>query len=204
MNNLFHVKPSRNGKSFSVPLLSIGAMLLLLNGQPVLAGVHKCTSSDGRVRFSDLPCAAGQLGGATKIGAGVANAQSPPMPRGIDTSEAARATAPVRLRPAQSPECNELGDRIKRYVEKGTGPVYEGVVKADTDRFDKQCAARACETIQLEMEQSVVERKQQETQLACREKRRMLDARRGLLASLNESDQRAVSGLESEVTRDFR
>ena len=202
MTLLFHVKPIRLARYHSGTVVNIGLGLLLMAGQTVWADVHKCTAPDGRVIFSDQPCPAGQVGGKTKYG--VVAPTVTPLAAAKDASAQTREDMRGRMRAALTPECRVLSDKVTRYIEQGTGQTPEAVVKADMARFEQQCAKQTETALQAEMERKAAERKLLELQQACQEKRRVIDVRRAQRASLSEPDQRALSDLENEVTRDCR
>jgi hypothetical protein len=201
MTYLFHVKLFRSMRYHTG--VGIGCGVLLMAAPAVWADVHKCTSSDGRVIFSDQPCPVGQVGGKTKHGVVTPAAEAPPAsPK--DLSAQSREDMRVRMRAALSPECRVLSDKVNRYVAQGTSQTPEAVVKADMARFEKQCAKQTEAAMQAEMERKAADRKLLEAQQACQEKRRVVHARRGQRANLSGPDQRALSDLESEVARDCR
>ncbi len=201
MTNLFHVKPAGLSQCRSATWVCICCSIWLLAAQVAWADVHKCTAPDGRVTFSDQPCAAGQVGGKTRFGT-VAPTTTPPSAVVQDASALSREDTRTRMHAALTPECRELSDRVTRYMEQGTGQTPEAVVKADMARFEQQCAAQVKDVMQVEMDRKAAERKTLEAQHACQEKRRVLENRRARFTSLSEPDQRAVESLESEVNRD--
>ena len=203
MTNLFHVKPDDFSPRRGFRWASVACWTLLLAGQSVWADVHKCTAPDGRVIFSDQPCAAGQVGGKTRFGA-VTNPVTPPPPAAKDASAQSREAMRTRMSAGLTPECRTLRDRVTRYLEQGNGQTPEAVVNADMARFEQHCATQIRDSIQAEMDLKAAERKILEAQQVCQEKRRVIDVRRTQRTSLSAPDQQALNQLESEVARDCR
>lgn len=201
MTLLFHVKLAGAVRSRMSPLIALSGCAMLLAAQSAWADVHKCTSPDGRVIFSDLPCTIGQVGGKTPFGA-VTPRVAPPPPAAKDASALGRDAMRARMRAALTPECRALSERLGGYMEQGTGQTPEAVVAADMARYEQLCASQAIDAMQAETDRTKAERKVLEAQQACQEKRRVINVRRAQPASLSRPDEQALNQLEREVARD--
>jgi len=207
MKLLFPVKPVHALQRRGTQWLFVSCWAGLLAGQSVWADVHKCTTPDGRVIFSDQPCTVGQVAGKTRFGAAnpaVTATVEPSPPAAKDASTMEREAMRTRMRAAFTPECRALSDRVTRYATQGTGQTPEVVVDADIARFDQQCAGQTRDAIQADIDRKVAERKVQEVQLACQEKRRVIEVRRTVRASLSAQEQQILNQIETEVARECR
>jgi hypothetical protein len=189
--NMFHVK---RGRAFR----ALGLMALLFAGAPALAQVNRCTAADGKVSFSDRPCAENQQGGALR---GLPGVTVPPP--GRDASALARESAAARISAAQSPECRGLSERIRGYTLEGVERISEYLVRNTVDRYERECAEQAREAVVAENSRKEAEQiRQYIVQQECATKRRVLQERRPKQASLSESDRRAFTAVAAEVARD--
>jgi Domain of unknown function (DUF4124) len=180
--------------------LAIAAVFLL--AVPLVeAAIHKCTGADGKVTFSDQPCAAGQGASVVKPAApGVA----PTATAAPDASERARAEARDRLRRGQTPECLALADRMQNLLKDNAGKAPPADLDTVVNQYEQRCAARMRELLQAEAARTEQLAREQARKSDCDAKRRVLDERRPRLAQLSEQDRRAFAAVESEVARDCR
>ncbi len=207
MTHLFHVKPVHALQRRGAQWLFVSCWAGLLAGQSVWADVHKCTTPDGRVIFSDQPCTVGQVVGKTRFGAANPAATAtvePPPPAGKDASAMEREAMRTRMRAAFTPECRALSDRITRYVKQASDQTPDAVVIEDMARFEEKCAVQTSGITQAEMDRKAAERKVQEVQLACQEKRRVIEVRRTARTSLSAQEQQVLNQIEAEVARECR
>ncbi len=216
MTRLFHVKPgARQIQSASAPLrhwAGVAVFYAALLGLQVEAGaaIYKCTGPDGKATFRDQPCTSGQSVTIKKepAKAPTTAAKADAAAQPVDASSAARAAARERLRAAQTPECVDMGDRIQRFGQKGSGNQSGTDLNLLLERYEQQCAPRMREALGAENARAEAEARRQNAAQnlaeACAAKQRVLDERRPRLASLSQPDQRAFAVVESEVARDCR
>jgi Domain of unknown function (DUF4124) len=217
---MFHVKPAKcrpsmADTSMNRPIDSratpaflawalVSAMAALMAALPVpeaQAAIHKCTGTDGKVTFSDQPCATGQGASVVKP---VAPGPAPVVTGAPDASEKARAEARDRLRKGQTPECLNLADRMQNLLKDNAGKAPPADLDAVVNQYEQRCAARMRELLQAEAARNEQLAREQTRKSECDAKRRVLDERRPRLAQLSDSDKRAFAVVESEVARDCR
>ena len=180
---------------------SFAALFAVFSVPEAHAAIHKCTGTDGKVTFSDQPCAAGQGASVVKP---VAPGAAPATTGAPDASEKARAEARDRLRKGQTPECLALADRMQNLLKDSVGKTLPAELDTVVNQYEQRCAARMRELVQAENARNEQLAREQTRKSDCDAKRRVLDERRPRLAQLNEQDKRAFAVVESEVARDCR
>jgi Domain of unknown function (DUF4124) len=168
------------------------------------AAVNRCVGADGKVSFSDQPCAASQQGGAVQIKPAAGSAAGSPAgtAAGKSTPDAMALRREEFLREL-SPICRELQGKITTEAAK------PGAEKAMTDpsspmakQWKEQCEAQAraaTERINARaIEKAKAEQIKSET---CATQRDVLTMRRPILPTLSPGDRKAYESLDQEYRR---
>ncbi len=212
-----------NGLLFLAGLVLSGMM-----APSAQAAVHKCTSADGKVTFSDQPCAVGQAAAAVKPAAiGQTTppkaASSPPVTNGAtgatagSTAESTTgitaggssedpqdAASRARIRAALPAHCVVLGERIGKYFENGAVGATEAEYQVIFRRYQQECAAQARAASAAEDATRVARQKKQVAEQECTAKRQVLAERRPRLANLSSEDKKAFAAVEADVASTCR
>lgn len=191
----------RTTLAFRVGAVAFAIMAALMATPIAQAAIHKCTGADGKVTFSDQPCAAGQGAAVVKP---VAPSAAPAIMGAPDASEKARTEARDRLRKGQTPECLALADRMQNLLKDNVGKAPPAELDTVVNQYEQRCAARMRELVQAEAARNEQRAREQTRKSDCDAKRRVLDERRSRLAQLSEPEKRAFTTVESEVARDCR
>lgn len=185
-------------------------LVLASASPPVQAAIHKCTGADGKVAFSDQPCAGGQSAATVKpVAAAPAVPASPNVSTGSATTkdrdaESSAAARGEGIRSAPTPECVALGNRIAAFMQKSPCEGAEAEAKPMFDWHEQQCAAQARAVIGAENARSEARQKQFILDEECKEKGRVLAERRPRLASLSNEDKKTFAAVKAEVARVWR
>lgn len=166
------------------------------------AGVYKCAQPDGRVVFSDHPCANDQTGGAMK---GVATGTNPAITGGSAGSggpstsvEAVRQKASRdRLHQTFTPECRALGDRASRALQGDSNASMEEVKRAVSE-FEAKCADQIVEAARKES--APANKKAPLDAAVCQKLRQTLDADRARLGRMTDKEKMAFAAQQNEVS----
>jgi Domain of unknown function (DUF4124) len=185
-------------KSALASLFGLFIMVATLTSISASAAINKCTSSDGKVIFSDQPCLAGQASAAIK--------ETAPAPaiKSKDASEVARHAAKQRLRSAETPECTDMRERLERYTLSNGRSQSQPDFEIMLERFEQKCAQQMRDAIKAENDRNVAESKRVTALSECAAKRRVLDERRPRLASLSADEKKVIALVELEVARDCK
>ena len=195
----------------AVPIYSFFCCLLLasLVAMPlaVRAAVHKCTGADGKIVFSDQPCANDQRGGALNVSPASRAGKSPSSaapkagpPSPALGSNAAVATYRKGLLAVLSPEFQNMSRRlwdIEDNVAKATpsapysNPAGDSLI-AD---FAAKCEGPTRDYLE---KNKADQRTAKSKRIACDTKKELLTDRMPKAATLSAQDKAALAALERD------
>lgn len=179
-----------------------GALLALLLASAAQAGVQKCMGADGKVVFSDQPCASGQSASAVR---GVAGINAPPTstsagsantsgggsnPSYEDMVQKARR---ANVQAALTPECRALGDRASRALQNDAASLEE--VKQAVSQFENQCGDQVQKASATASNSRAVP-----DAAGCRALRQSLEERRAKLKTLTNRELQEFAKFQNEVS----
>lgn len=171
-----------------------GALLALLLAGAAQAGVQKCTGADGKVVFSDQPCASGQSASAVR---GVAGSDASPTstsagsnPSYEDMVQKARR---ANVQAALTPECRTLGDRASRALQNDAASLEE--VKQAVSQFENQCGDQVQKASATASNSRAVP-----DAAGCRALRQSLEDRRAKLSTLTNRELQEFAKFQNEVS----
>ena len=213
-------------------LFLAGVVLSGMMAPSAHAAVHKCIGADGKVTFSDQPCAVGQAAAAVKPAATGQTtppkaAISPPVTNGATGATPGRtagstaesttgitaggssedpqdAASRARIRAALPPHCVVLGERIGKYFENGAVGATEAEYQVIFRRYQQECAAQARAASAAEDATRVARQKKQVAEQECATKRQVLAERRPRLANLSSEDKKAFAAVDADVAATCR
>lgn len=191
--------------------LQIGGLLLAgLLTTAAHAGVQKCTGADGKVVFSDQPCAAGQAASAvrgfaqsaaTSVRDGGESVNAPGGANGGATGGAGnpsyddmgQKSRRASVQAALTPECRALGDRASQALRNDAAPLEE--VKQAIAQFENQCAD------QVQKASAAASNSRALPDAAgCRALRQSLDERRARLKTMTNREIQEFAKFQNEVS----
>ena len=183
-----------------------GVLLALLLAGAAQAGVQKCTGANGKVVFSDQPCASGQSASAVRGVAGVNPSLANVSAGSATTSGMASGSASnpsyddmvqksrrASVQAALTPECRALGDRASQALRNDVAPL-EGVKRA-VAQFENQCDD------QVQKASAAASNRRAVPDVAgCRALRQSLEERRAKLKTLTNRELQEFAKFQNEVS----
>lgn len=203
---MFHVKHKRRSSCTGLRLTVLGMLLVASAGTH--AAINKCTGADGKVVFSDQPCAAGQSGSVIQAAPPVpaprpvASAPAGAVGTGASGNTAAMEARRQRLEAAMTPECKALRERMTGMALSETA--QEKQLQAILSQFEAQCRPAMARAMEAEYARDKLERDAQQKRSECATKRSTYEDRRARLASLTPQERGMVDQLGTELARDCR
>ena len=181
-------------------------LLALLLAGAAQAGVNKCTGADGKVVFSDQPCATGQSASAVLGVAGVNPSPANASAGSATNSGTASGTASnpsyegmvqkarrANVQAALTPECRALGDRASRALQNDAASLEE--VKRAVSQFENQCG----DQVQKASATASISRAVPDAS-GCRALRQSLEERRAKLSTLTNRELQEFVKFQNEVS----
>ena len=183
-----------------------GLLLAVLLADAAQAGVQKCTGADGKVVFSDQPCATGQSASAVRGVAGVNPSPANASAGSANTSGTASGSASnpsyedmvqkarrANVQAALTPECRALGDRASRALQNDAASLEE--VKQAVSQFENQCG----DQVQKASATASISRAVPDAS-GCRALRQSLEERRAKLSTLTNRELQELVKFQNEVS----
>ena len=179
-----------------------GLLLAVLLADAAQAGVQKCTGADGKVVFSDQPCATGQSASAVRGVAGVNPSPANASAGSANTSGAAsnpsyedmvQKARRANVQAALTPECRALGDRASRALQNDAASLEE--VKQAVSQFENQCGDQVQKASATASNSRAVP-----DAAGCRALRQSLEERRARLKTLTNRELQEFVKFQNEVS----
>ena len=179
-----------------------GLLLAVLLADAAQAGVQKCTGADGKVVFSDQPCATGQSASAVRGVAGVNPSPANASAGSANTSGTAsnpsyegmvQKARRANVQAALTPECRALGDRASRALQNDAASLEE--VKRAVSQFENQCG----DQVQKASATASISRAVPDAS-GCRALRQSLEERRAKLSTLTNRELQEFAKFQNEVS----
>lgn len=179
-----------------------GALLALLLAGAAQAGVQKCTGADGKVVFSDQPCASGQSASAVRGVAGINASPTSTSAGSANTSggggnpsyeDMVQKARRANVQTALTPECRALGDRASRALQNDAASLEE--VKQAVSQFENQCGDQVQKASVAASNSRAVP-----DAAGCRALRQSLEERRAKLKTLSNRELQEFAKFQNEVS----
>lgn len=179
-----------------------GALLALLMAGAAQAGVQKCTGTDGKVVFSDQPCATGQSASAVRGVAGVnpspanasaGSANASGTASNLSYEDMVQKARRASVQAALTPECRALGDRASRALQNDAASLDE--VKQAVSQFENQCGDQVQKASATASNNRAVP-----DAAGCRALRQSLEERRAKLKTLTNRELQEFAKFQNEVS----
>lgn len=184
--------------------LFFAAIWLSLVGTAVHAEVFKCKAPDGKVDYSDQPCASGQSastvpGVPNRTSSSTVASAAPGKPISIPTSavgEARNRAMHARIEAGMSPECRSIGAKLGLSLTNNSDAELETTKRLLTE-FDQRCMSQWAQAWKSERN---VGSKQPLDAATCRELRKVRDDARSQLAKMTDIEKMDYAKLQNEVS----
>ena len=196
------------GVRSSRPLVVAG-LLALAACTAAHAGPVRCTGADGKVVYSDQPCAQGQT--AAEVKGVPAGGPSSTTATGASSGggDTVRASSPSvqdvqnkaqrdRVHASLSPECRALGDRASRSVQSDSSASMEEVKRA-VSQFEDKCGDQVMEATRKENARGGGKNSKPDA-ATCRSLREALSADRARLGRMTDKEKMAFVAQQNEVS----
>ena len=185
-------------------LLFARALLVSVVALPLVvsAAVNKCTGADGKVVFSDKPCAPSQTATTIKDGGSAKPAAVTSKPTDLQTG-----TKPTfdSMDAMLTPECRQLrkeqDEQVKAVV---AGRLTQTDFQRVQNRFESQCVPLIKAAQDTDWAKGKGERDKLQKQLECTDKRRVYNERKDKLASLDDSGRKAMAAIALDLDTNCR
>ena len=196
---LHEIKSNMTFNSFFTRALLVSVVALPL---VTSAAINKCTGTDGKVVFSDQPCAPSQIATTVKDGGSAKPGAVTSKPTDLPTG-----TKPTldSMDAMLTPECRQLrkeqDEKIKAVV---AGRLTQADLQRVQNRFESQCVPLIKAAQDAEWAKGKGERDKLQKQLECTDKRRVYNERKDRLASLDDSGRKAMAAIALDLDTNCR
>ena len=158
---------------------------------PAQAAINKCVAADGKVVFSDQPCAPSQAATTIKQGAAAKPGAVAPPP--------AKPGDPFAM---LTPECRLMQKQID---DKLMGPaaarLSDEVMTKVVEKYEAQCVPLIKAAQDAEWAKGKPERDAAQKRLECTTKKTLFDERKARFASLSDGEKKMVTLLGEDIGR---